>query len=80
MENNDESGWWTSNKVNSKDAEYKSEEYRETYSGTNIDYTYSYVFKGWYLDKDCKYEFDENDSVGVNLTVYAGYTVTKTRK
>ena len=80
MESNDDSDWWTFSKENSEDAKFDAEESVETYGGTNISYTYSYVFKGWYLDKDCKYEFDENDVIDVNLRVYAGYTVTKTRK
>ncbi len=79
MEDNEDRGWWTENKTNSPDAKFDSEKHSETYSGSNIDFTYSYEFKGWYLDKDCRYEFDENDDIGVNLTVYAGYNVTKAR-
>ncbi|MBR1624561.1 MAG: hypothetical protein IJ676_02340 [Clostridia bacterium] len=52
----------------------------ERYNGSPITYAYTYKFTQWYLDKECKYEFDENDEVGVNLNVYAGYNVTKTRQ
>ena len=76
----DDSKWWNTNKTNSEKAKFDAYDKVEVYNGANVTYTYSYVFKGWYLDKDCKYEYNENDDVNVNLIVYAGYDVTKTRK
>lgn len=33
-----------------------------------------YVFKGWYIDKNCIYEWDmENDTVTDSMTLYAGW-------
>lgn len=77
--NSEDYKWWNANKVNGVNVQMDSHDGEESYSAGKINFSYTYTFKGWYLDKDCKYEFDENDSVGVNLTVYAGYTVTKTR-
>ena len=77
-----EKGEITTNQT--KDVQYPSnsefEEKTESYNASKIKYKYTYKFTHWYLDKECKYEFDENDEVGVNLNVYAGYNVTKTRQ
>ena len=53
---------------------------QEDYGGTKVNYAYSYTFKNWYLDKECRYEFDENDDVDIDLIVYAGYEVKKTKQ
>ena len=53
---------------------------QEDYGGRKVNYAYSYTFKNWYLDKECRYEFDEDDEVNFDLVVYAGYEVKKTRQ
>lgn len=53
-------------------ADIRTEDY-----GSKVNYAYTYTFKNWYLDKECKYEFDENDDIEVNLNIYAGYNVSK---
>lgn len=72
--------WWAANKTEGQNAKCDSKEQIEEYSGSKITYTYTYTFKGWYLDKDCLYEFSENDNIDVNLTLYAGYEVKKEAK
>ena len=83
--------WWSNNKVgttytDSKDRDYPKKntsdgiEIVETTPSGNITFIYTYEFVGWYLDKDCMYEFDEEDEVEINLNIYAGYNVTKTKK
>ena len=44
---------------------------------TKVEYTYSYTFSGWYLDKDLTYAFDPTDKIGCDLTLYAGYNFVK---
>lgn len=75
----EDKGWWTNNKTAGTDAKFDSHSRNETINGSTVTCTYSYVFKGWYLDQNCKYAFNENDKVDVNLTIYAGYDVTKSR-
>lgn len=91
----DDKTWWNGYKPykddkgvtktnQTKDVQYPSDSASdvktERYNGSPITYAYTYKFTQWYLDKECKYEFDENDEVGVNLNVYAGYNVTKTKQ
>ena len=83
--------WWNREKVGTTSTEQKDRDYpkkgaengievsEKTDSG-DIVFVYKYEFVGWYLDKDAKYEFDEDDEVDINLKVYAGYNVTKTKK
>ena len=75
------------------DADTKDREWWEIYSSpsrpnssvtetssinqTQGTYIYEYTFSGWYLDSDLKYKFDENDTISCDLTLYAGYNVTK---
>lgn len=75
------------------DADTKDREWWENYSSpsrpnssvtetssinqTQGTYIYEYTFSGWYLDSDLKYKFDENDTISCDLTLYAGYNVTK---
>jgi hypothetical protein len=75
----DDLTWWEKYQTSVNDNLYASITNVESNNGTKVTYVYSYKFTGWYLDKDCMYLFDENDDIGINVYVYAGYDVTKTK-
>lgn len=83
--------WWYREKVGTTSTELKDRDYPKKSAASGIEVTektdsgdivfvYKYEFVGWYLDKDAKYEFDEEDEVDINMNIYAGYNVTKTKK
>lgn len=78
---NSDRTWWESkasgysNSVASKD-DVKSVSETTTSNKTG-NYSYTYVFAGWFLDEDLIYMFDENDKISCDLKLYAGYNVTK---
>ena len=73
-------GWWTNKETTatgSKPTKANSTVQETAPNNTTGNYTYSYTFKGWYLDTELKYEFNENDKISCDLVLYAGYEVTK---
>lgn len=71
--------WWNTNKTSGSDVAFDSHTQNLTVGGQSTVFTYSYTFAGWYLDENCKYKFNEDDEINVNLIIYAGYNVTKSR-
>ena len=72
--------WWLARKEPGDDGnKYGPFINSEIHGGTTLQYKYTYTFKGWYLDKECRYEFSDEDEVQTNLIVYAGYDVAKNK-
>ena len=72
--------WWAnkeSTATGSKPTKASSTVQETAPNNTTGNYTYTYTFKGWYLDSELKYEFNENDKISCDLVLYAGYEVTK---
>lgn len=78
----DDGEWWRDNKNGSGSTDFGPYENDERTSGSTstTTYVYSYAFSGWYLDVDCKYEFNPEDDIDFSINVYAGYELTKTKK
>lgn len=71
--------WTTRKELDADKNAYGPFTHAETYSGADLQFKYTYEFVGWFLDKDCKYEFCEDDEIETNLIIYSGYNVTKTK-
>lgn len=46
---------------------------------SSLNFTYAFEFDGWYLDKDLKYKFIEGTDLECDISLYAGYKITKTQ-
>lgn len=75
----DSLNWWRGESARPEKAAYNADS--ET-NASNQPYpsVYTYTFKGWYLDQNWEYVFDENDEIKFDLSLYAGYNVTKAKK
>ena len=73
----DDGKWWSTNSVANKENAFGPKTETESAYGSNINYTYTYEFKGWFLDEKCKYLFNPKDDIDFDIIVYAGYKVTK---
>ena len=73
--------WWNGNKnsLTKADDNVWTEAKTEMINSTSTAVKYTYTFAGWYLDKDCRFLFNENDDVPINLKLYAGYNVVKAK-
>ncbi len=73
----DDGQWWATNKVASDKNKFGPT--KEKLTGSSTEYTYTYTFKGWYLDQACQFEFLTDDDIDFGIVVYAGYDLTIAR-
>lgn len=77
-ESSEDKTWWTGGESKPAKADGTST-IKPTGSSQTHNYTYTYAWSGWYLDKEYKYVFDVNDEIKCDLELYAGYNCVKKR-
>lgn len=78
----DDDNWWAAEGTSSEGSRPTKTSYTTTETNSSnqtFNVTYVYTFSGWYLDAELKFEFNVNDKLMSDLTLYAGYSIQKTK-
>lgn len=76
---NEDKGWWETNMPGKEDTVLKIGDKRQSdeINQTKTDFAYEYKFRDWYLDKECRFKFNENDDIERGISLYPGYRTKK---